>query len=345
MVRPLRFDVRGGFYHVIHQGQRSEKLFPKARGYQQFIDFLAQTVRMHNVRIHAYALLPSSYQLIVATPEANLSSVMQWLNGVYGSWLNREYADQGAVFHDRFRAVLFDPDSALLRVSRHVHLAPIRSFLVDPTELDATSPQLFDRTIVQQRIKSLREYPWSSYLAYAGYGKAPPWLRREEIYHSLLEQEPDGGRPDALYRAYVEQPARLGVQETILQQVRDKVFLGKDDFIAKMRKSADRENRRGGRPRLGWEKIVKAVEKVRGRPWKEFMNQYGDRGRDLALYIGRYYGGYTLKELGERVGGLGFTAVGQAVTRIQGRLATDNKLKKEFDNVRRALAVTGPAER
>ena len=136
----------------------------------------------------------------------------------------------------------------------------------------------------------------------------------------------------------MEQPARLGVQETIFTQVRDKVFLGREDFIAKVRKSVEREHRRNARPRLGWENIVGAIEKVRGRRWTEFMNQYGDSGRDLALYIGRFYGGYTLKELGERVGGLGFTAVGQAVTRLQSRLSTDKQLQKDRDAVLRRLS-------
>ena len=128
------------------------------------------------------------------------------------------------------------------------------------------------------------------------------------------------------------------MQETIFTQVRDKVFLGREDFIAKVRKSVEREHRRNARPRLGWENIVGAIEKVRGRRWTEFMNQYGDSGRDLALYIGRFYGGYTLKELGERVGGLGFTAVGQAVTRLQSRLSTDKQLQKDRDAVLRTLS-------
>ena len=343
MGRPLRVDVRGGFYHAIHQGQKSGFLFPSEQAFDEFESLLGQAIRLHNIRLHAAVLLTNSYQLIVETPEANLSAVMQWLNGVYGSWMNREVAGGGSVFHDRFRAVLFDPASALLRVSRHVHLAPIRSFLADPQRLDASTPRLFDPNLVSQRLHQLRDYRRSSYLAYAGYQKPPAWLTREAVYRALSKdsstKESSGQvAPEARYRAYVEQPARLGVQETIFTQVRDKVFLGKEDFIAKVRRSVEREHRRNARPRLGWENIVAAIEKVRGRRWTEFMNQYGDSGRDLALYIGRFYGGYTLKELGERVGGLGFTAVGQAVTRLQSRLSTDKQLQKDRDAVLSSLS-------
>jgi hypothetical protein len=344
MGRPLRVDVGGGFYHVIHQGQKTGFLFPSEQAYDEFESLLAQATRLHNIRLHAAVLLAGSYQLIVETPEANLSAVMQWLNGVYGSWLNRESANGGSVFHDRFRAVLFDPAGALLRVSRHVHLAPIRAFLADPQTLDTSTLQLFDPSLVNRRLQKLREYRRSSYLAYAGYQKPPSWLTRDAVFQALNKQKPDNSdqvEPEARYRAYVEQPARLGVQETILTQVRDKIFLGKDDFIARVRKSIEREHRRNARPRLGWENIVAAIEKVRGRRWEEFMNSYGDSGRDLALYIGRFYGGYTLKELGERVGGLGFTAVGQAVTRLQSRLDTDKQLKRDCDEVLRVISEKG----
>jgi putative transposase len=338
MGRPLRVDVRGGFYHIIHQGQTSGFLFPSERAYDEFESLLAEATQLHNIRLHAAVLLANSYQLMVETPEANLSQVMQWLNGVYGSWLNRKMADGGSVFHDRFRAVLFDPASALLRVSRHVHLAPIRAFLVDPQTLDTSALQLFDPSIVSRRLNQLRNYRRSSYLAYAGYQKPASWLTRDVVFRALIKVSSEEGAPEARYRAYVEQPARLGVKETILTQVRDKIFLGKEDFIAKVRKSIEREHRRNARPRLGWENIVAAIEKVRGRRWEEFMNQYGDSGRDLALYIGRFYGGYSLKELGQRVGGLGFTAVGQAVTRLQSRLSTDKQLQKDRDAVLRVIS-------
>jgi REP element-mobilizing transposase RayT len=42
------------------------------------------------VRVHAYALMPNHYHLLIQTPEANLSQAIQWLNVSYSVWFNRK---------------------------------------------------------------------------------------------------------------------------------------------------------------------------------------------------------------------------------------------------------------
>lgn len=63
-----------------------------------------------------------------------------------------------------------------------------------------------------------------------------------------------------------------------------------------------------------------------------------DWGRDLALWAGRRYSGRILGEIGEKVGGLDYTAVSMAIKRLEAKAQEDRvirsalkRLKKECD--------------
>jgi hypothetical protein len=67
----------------------------------------------------------------------------------------------------------------------------------------------------------------------------------------------------------------------------------------------DGQEQRGARrlmaERPAFAAVIAAVEQVKGRQWAEFRDQYGDTGRDMALYLGRRWCGMKLAELAEAV--------------------------------------------
>lgn len=95
--------------------------------------------------------------------------------------------------------------------------------------------------------------------------------------------------------------------------------------------------RRDGRG-IAWELIVQAVEAVHGGRWEEFRDRHGGWGRDLALYVGRLRGRLRLSELGELAGGMGYTAVAQAVKRVGRAVARERVWKQRLDQVTAALS-------
>src|SRR4051812_18662427 len=105
MARPLRIDVEDGWYHVINRGIERRRIFRTAAGFARFVDVLADFPSRFDVRVHAYALMPNHYHLLLQTPKANLSQAVQWLNVSYSIWFNRKHGRVGPLFQGRFKSI------------------------------------------------------------------------------------------------------------------------------------------------------------------------------------------------------------------------------------------------
>jgi len=53
MARPLRRNVRDGWYHVFHRGTERGLIFGDARDRDHFLELLAGVVEQYGVRVHA----------------------------------------------------------------------------------------------------------------------------------------------------------------------------------------------------------------------------------------------------------------------------------------------------
>jgi hypothetical protein len=84
--------------------------------------------------------------------------------------------------------------------------------------------------------------------------------------------------------------------------------------------------------------IVQAVEAVHGGRWEEFRDCYGDWGRDAAIYLGRQRGRVKLQELAELSGGVGYTAVAQAIRRVRQQIPRDKAWRDRIDAVSKPLS-------
>jgi len=90
--------------------------------------------------------------------------------------------------------------------------------------------------------------------------------------------------------------------------------------------------------RVNWQRIISTLEEARGESWAEFSQRHGDWGRDAALWLGRRYGRYRLRELGKLAGGTDYAAVGQAISRFARRLAQAGRLQRELKGIEKRLS-------
>ena len=229
-----------------------------------------------------------------------------------------------------FKSVLVDGNGSwALELSRYIHLNPLRvsglgwGKAVRRQERAGVAPPP-SRELVAQRLKVLRAYRWSSYRAYAGYGPAPQWLTCAELWRRSASR---GSQGSAAYRRRLEDYVRQGREESPWAALRAGMALGSEAFVAQVRGWV--QGNRGEQPTLKqwaetvpWERIVAAVERVRGARWEQFRDRYGDPGRDLALWVARRRCNLTLRALGAKAGGMGDRAVNKAIMRMDSRLTS-----------------------
>jgi hypothetical protein len=145
------------------------------------------------------------------------------------------------------------------------------------------------------------------------------------------------------YREYVERAVREGLPESPWESVQEQVVLGGQQFLKELKKqiAGDQQEQRGARrlmaERPTFAAVVAAVEEVKGRRWVEFRDEYGDSGRDMALYLGRRLCGLKLTELAREAEIKNYGVVATNSRRYELRLARDRAEKRRMAEVVRLL--------
>lgn len=204
MARPIRLEFSGALYHVTSRGDRREAIFEDDVDRERFLTVLGEVAADFNWVCRAYCLMSNHYNLLIETPDANLSKGMRQLNGVYTQDSNRRHDRVGHLFQGRFKAILVDADSYLLELARYVVLNPVRARMVrDPAK-----------------------WPWSSYLAMIGAVESPGWLDTDGLLAGFAKRRGDARR------RYIQFVAEEKGVNSIWRHVRAQVFLGDDAFVA-----------------------------------------------------------------------------------------------------------------
>lgn len=212
MVRPLRIEYPGAVYHVTSRGDRREPIAKDDIDRAVFLSTAGQALERFDAQAWAYCLMGNHYHLVIRTREANLSRLMRQINGVYTQAFNRRHKLTGHLFQGRFKAILVDSDSYLLEVCRYVDLNPVRASMVERPDA----------------------YPWSSYRALTGLSDKPDWLDIGSVYAQVAPGK-NASAAAAKYAEFVSQGKGVQLWDEHLKQ---QIYLGDDDFIARMQKHA-----------------------------------------------------------------------------------------------------------
>lgn len=106
------------------------------------------------MEVHAYALMPNHFHLLVRSARGNLSRAMQFVGGKYTVAINQALRRDGPIFRGRFRSQLVSDSRHTLTVAAYIHLNPIRARLA----------------------RRLDQNAWTSHRAYLGLDVPPDWL-------------------------------------------------------------------------------------------------------------------------------------------------------------------------
>ena len=315
MARKPRLVYEGAIYHVAFRGNERRLLFHDDADRARLLAALADRIPGHDIRLYLYALMPNHVHLMVETPRANISAFMGSLLTSYATYFNRRHRRAGHLTQNRYMSVAVQGDTHLLRLSRYIHLNPVR-----------VNPLLSEPLDV--RLEQLRAYRWSSYRAYAGLADPESYVD----YPPLWALTPGRGRnPRTRYRHYVES----GVAETdeAFQALvnRARLGIGSDAFVEELeqryRRGAQRVNaedvafRRPAR-RVEPEAIIREVcRSFQIAPPELAKRRLEDGIKPVAAALLTQAAGLTQREA---AGYLGLTT-GAAVCQLLKRLRQDPK--------------------
>lgn len=259
MARPLRLPLAGGIYHVIARGNDRRQVFSDRNDRELFFSVLAHAVDRYGWLCHSYCLMGNHYHLLLETPKPNLSLGMRQLNGLYARRFNLRHARCGHVFQARFRSILVQRDSHLLRTARYIVLNPVRAAI-------CAHPG---------------KWPWSSYRALAGFAAAEPFLCTDVVLGYFASTR---GAAGARYARYVAD----GLGDVLAEQVKGerlgepallRARFGLDPPLAEI-------------PRAQVEPLRVPLEEIfafRPEPVADAYREHGYTLREIAEHLGCHY--------------------------------------------------------
>jgi len=314
MSRPIRIEYPGAVYHVISRGDDKGKIFKDTADYKKLLNVIKKAKHRYCVIVYVYALMPNHYHLLIETTRANLARFMHCVQTTYSVYYNSRHGRAGHVFQGRYKALLVDKDNYLLRLSRYIHLNPVRAKMV----------------------KMPQDYRWSSFCEYAGLAdssvSAPEFVLKS--FGSSLSES---------IRKYAEF-CGIDEGEEIKQLIYGQFVIGSREFTDKVKKIRAADGKAlsgeisGGRKvkmRNSKDRIINETARVYGVTAEDVLKKTG-LPRQTAMYLIRKHTDMKLKDMAEMFGGVCYSAVSKSVLRFE-KIASESAIRKKIDSVEIAV--------
>ena len=323
MARPLRVEYPGAFYHVINRGNAGEKIFRSIQDREKFLEYLEASSERFSIRIYTYCLMTNHYHLLMETPQANLSQAIKWINVSYAVYFNCKRNRVGHLFQGRYKAILVDADAYLKHLSRYIHLNPLRAKVVE--RLDA--------------------HPWSSYPAFIGKTKPPPWLETDWLLSLFGSRRKTAERN---YQKFVEVQNWDSIEDPAKKNMTGGFLLGSSEFVNWVKKTFINKVRgRKEIPQIGELQLFPSIDTIVDDICAEFgckkidvihKGQKGNLPRDIAIYLSRKMSGETNVRLGNHFGQVSGAAITMRYRYIAEQLKKNRELKGRVNKVQKKIA-------
>lgn len=307
MARPYRLQAENCFYHITSRGNERKKIYEREEDYKKFLEKVKQAKDKYQFYLYAYVLMPNHYHLLVETPQANLSKIMQTINSSYTTYFNRRKKRYGHLFQGRYKSIVVDRDSYYLELSRYIHLNPVRAKMLEKPE----------------------EYRWSSFNGYIT-KNADGYIDKAQI-EKVLDMKAKEYR-EFVYKGIEDKrnPLKevyggfiLGTTQFIKEKLRDLKEPIEGEEIAY---SSELSN-----PTEAHEIIEIVSRKYGNQEFKRLKNRPSEE-KKIAIYLVRRYTGLTNKEIG-KLFDIGSTAVIKAANSIEKALAEDHVLQRDIQEM------------
>ncbi|NOU36493.1 MAG: hypothetical protein HOO88_06960 [Kiritimatiellaceae bacterium] len=164
----MRVEYEGAVYHVTARGIERGRIFENDHDRQVFLEKLKDSVGLYHIRLYAYVLMDNHFHFVLCTPRSNLSPFMQQFNSSYTMYFNTIHKRVGHLFAGRYKAKPVEGDAYLMKLSRYVHLNPVKTVFASKWSME-------------EKVRVLRSFAWSSFQAYAGLSQKLAWVNYDAL--------------------------------------------------------------------------------------------------------------------------------------------------------------------
>lgn len=302
MPRPPRIELEGGVYHLTSRGNGRQDIFHDDEDRARFLDQLRDNLETFEVVLYAYVLMSNHYHLLIRTRRANLARFAQRLNTSYGLYYRYKHDRPGHVFQGRYKAKLVDGEEYLLRLTRYIHLNPIKTGAAR-------------KLLPDERMKRLEGYRWSSFPGYGLQKRAVEW-----VDYGVLRYYGRGPvEARRRYRAYVRAMV-MENDEALREALRANAYaVGETPFVEDVERRLKARRTGGARDvdvdlpcdRVGLDQIDRVVANEYGVDIGS-LKRHGHAAGEaklMAVELAVRATDLTQREIGCHYGGIGSSAV------------------------------------
>lgn len=124
--RDITFSY-GCYYHIYNRGARRQSIFRCDENYRYLLRLMKKVAGECVLTIIAYCLLPNHYHwLIRQDGDIAASALPKRVFGSYTQAFNNAYGLSGALFEDRYEAILVATDDYRRNLCCYIHANPVR---------------------------------------------------------------------------------------------------------------------------------------------------------------------------------------------------------------------------
>jgi len=322
----------GAKYHVTVRGNARQTVFHEESDYLRFIEQLSDALEKDEVTLYAFVLMPNHYHLFVETRHGNIHRFMQRLNTSYSMYHRYKHEQPGHCFQGRYGAKLVNGDDYILRLTRYIHLNPVKVIACKNKKL-------------ADIIKELDSFRWSSYQGYIGLPVGFD-LKVDHRWLRMMNRATEKGNK-AAYRKYVEGCVARTDDEIMQALEVNRYAVGATKFIEQIEEEVhEAKVNKGVYGDIKWPDGKKvSVEAILGRVSEEFkikpklLTAKHSEGvwRKVAMELACRYSGLSQRQIGECFGYRGNGSVLKQRKRLKDLITKDDKLNVRMERIARRI--------
>jgi len=156
-----RIIFEGAVYHIYQRGNNKEFIFEDDSIKTFILKYLKEYNKKFDYEILAYVIMDNHYHLLIRANEADISTIMFYINNLLGKYVNTKLGRTGHAFDSRYKCILVETDANLVWLLRYIHMNPVKAHICN----------------------DINEYRWSSHYLYNNYVKS--YINIDFILHML----------------------------------------------------------------------------------------------------------------------------------------------------------------